>query len=200
MIQDAFLHFVAHYGYAGLFAALVLGIVGIPLPDELLMTFAGFLISKGELRYLVTLVIAFAGSVIGITFSYILGHQFGLPFLEKYGRKIHITPEKLAKAERWFGRFGKFALTFGYFIPGIRHFTALSAGIGKWPYRTFILYAYPGGFVWVFTYVTLGLFLQEHWRTFAETVHRYTGFAAIAILAGGGIGWFVRRRLPGKKA
>jgi membrane protein DedA with SNARE-associated domain len=167
------LHFIEHYGYIGLFVAQVLGIVGIPLPDELLMGFAGFLISKGELRYVPTLLVAFLGSVGGMSLSFFIGHRFGIPLLERYGRKIAITPEKLEKAEKWFCRFGKFAVTFGYFIPGIRHFTALSAGIGKWPYRSFLLYALPGGLAWVGLFVTLGATLQEHWQIFSESLHKY---------------------------
>ncbi|MFC4768015.1 DedA family protein [Effusibacillus consociatus] len=200
MIQDKVLYFIDHYGYLGLFAAQVLGIVGIPLPDELLMTFAGFLVSKGELRFLITVLVAFVGSILGMSLSYFIGHQFGLPLLEKYGRKISITPEKLQKAEQWFTRFGKFTVTFGYFVPGIRHFTALSAGVSKWPYRNFILYALPGGLFWVLTFVTIGFYLQEHWRVFSEALHQYMWVLVLSVLLFLVIGWGTRQLMNKRKA
>ncbi|WP_040393496.1 DedA family protein [Effusibacillus pohliae] len=200
MNQEFVFHWIAHYGYIGLFTAQVLGIVGIPLPDELLMTFAGFLVSKGELRYWVTLLVAFLGSIVGMSFSYLVGHRFGLPLLEKHGRKISITPEKLEKAEQWFRRFGKLTVTLGYFIPGVRHFTALSAGISKWPYPAFLLYAFPGGLLWVLTFVTLGVFLQDHWLTFSKALHKYLWLAAILAATAAIIGWRIRRFVCKQKA
>lgn len=199
-MQEPILQFVSHYGYVGLFASMVLGIVGIPLPDEWLLTFAGYLISQGRLHYAITVLVGFLGSLCGMSLSYYVGHQFGLPLLEKHGRKIGVTPEKLAKSEVWFGKFGKFAVTFGYFIPGVRHFTALSAGISKWSYRTFLLYAIPGGLTWILTFVSIGVYLEEHWRVFAETVHRYWRYGLIAAVIGLFGWWIVKWFLNKNKA
>lgn len=195
MIQDLLLSFVSDYGYIGLFLALVLGIVGLPLPDELLMMFSGFLVSKGELRFVTTVLVALSGSMIGMTLSYFIGFRFGLPVLQKYGRKIHLTPEKFEKAEHWFHRFGKLTVTFGYFFPGIRHVTALFAGISQWSYGTFLLYALPGGLIWVFTFIPLGIHLQEDWRIVAEVVRKFTWGIVIVVAALALIGWRIRKRL-----
>lgn len=194
MNLDAIIQIVAHYGYAGIFGALVLGIVGVPIPDEVLLAFAGYLGSKGQLHYLLIFLSAFMGSVCGMSFSFFVGHRFGLPLLEKHGRRIHVTPANLARAELWFKRFGKFAVTFGYFVPGIRHFTAYSAGISRWPFRTFALYAYPGGLLWVSTFIIAGMLLGEHWRSFSMEFHRYMRAIVIVVLAGAGSWWLVRNR------
>jgi membrane protein DedA with SNARE-associated domain len=77
----------------------VLGIIGLPVPDEILMTFSGYLISKGKLHYFPTVTVSVLGSYIGMSISYFIGHKFGYPLLEKYGRKIHITKEKLDKTQ-----------------------------------------------------------------------------------------------------
>lgn len=184
LMLDTIIKIVAHYGYAGIFGALVLGIVGLPIPDEVLLAFAGYLVSKGQLHYFFVLLSAFLGSVFGMSVSFFVGHRFGLPLLERYGSKINVTPEKLARSELWFKRFGKFAVTIGYFVPGIRHFTAYSAGISRWPFRTFALYAYPGGLLWVSTFIIAGIFLGEHWRTFSIEFHKYMRLAVIVVLAG----------------
>ncbi|MCZ8515081.1 DedA family protein [Paenibacillus filicis] len=192
-MQDKLLYMIAHFGYIGIFGALVLGIIGLPVPDETLMTFAGFLISKGKLHYLPAVLVSAVGSFAGMSVSYFIGHTFGYPLLEKYGSKIHITKEKLDHVQHWFERFGKFAVTIGYFIPGVRHLSAYFAGISKWPYRTFFLYAAPGAMIWTVTFITLGTYIGEHWLVVTETIHKYLLFViVILIVAAIGI-WYIRK-------
>lgn len=180
---DTFLQFVFTYGYIGIFLALVLGIVGLPIPDEVLMTSAGFLISLGKLQYVPTVMAAFAGSICGMIVSFYVGHKLGLPFLERYGHKFHITTARLSKMERWFRRFGKFTVTIGYFVPGLRHVTAYLAAISQWPLRTFLCYAVPGGLVWATTFVTLGTLLGHHWRALFTMLYHYFWLGILIILA-----------------
>ena len=182
MFHHLVIQFIAHYGYVGLFAALMLGVIGLPVPDELLMTFSGYLVSIGKLHFLLVVLVAALGSVFGMSVSFWIGHRFGMPLLEKYGGKIHLTPERIQRTEVWFERFGKFAVTIGYFIPGVRHFTSISAGISKWPYRTFMLYALPGGFVWAGTFTTVGYFVGEQWRQVTYVFHHYSILAVILFI------------------
>jgi membrane protein DedA with SNARE-associated domain len=182
LVQETIFHFISSYGYIGLFGSLILGIVGVPIPDEVLMTFVGYLVSEGRLHYIPSVIFAFAGSIVGMSVSFFVGHRYGLPLIEKYGRKIHLPPERLDKVERWFNRFGKFTVTIGYFIPGVRHVTAYSAGISKWSFRTFALYAVPGGLVWVLTFITLGYFLKENWEMFILTLDHYMRVSIILLI------------------
>ena len=98
-------------------------------PDETLLTFTGYLVYKGHLSLPLAFLSGFAGSVCGITISYILGRTFGLELIHRYGRYLRITEEHVEKAHAWFERVGHWGLTFGYFIPGVRHFTAYAAGM-----------------------------------------------------------------------
>ncbi|MDB5052909.1 MAG: alkaline phosphatase [Bacilli bacterium] len=202
LIEENILSVITHYGYIGIFGSLALGILGLPVPDEILMTFSGYLISKGELQYFPTLLISVLGSLLGMSVSYLIGHKFGYPLLVKHGAKIHITKEKLEHAEQWFKRFGKFAVTIGYFIPGVRHLTAYFAGISKWPSRTFFLYAAPGAVIWALTFNTLGIVVGEHWREVTETIHRYLLLALFVVIAAvaaiWGIKWFGKLRIKVK--
>lgn len=198
MLQHRLVAFIAHYGYVGIFGALVLGIVGLPVPDEVLLTFAGYLISHGRLHYVPTVAVATVGSAAGMSVSFFIGRKLGYPVLEKYGRKIQITKEKLDRTHRWFERFGKFAVTIGYFIPGVRHLTAYLAGIGKWPYRSFLLYAFPGAVLWAVTFITLGTYLGEHWRIVTETIHRYLLILFIIIAGAGLVVWYLKGRRSSK--
>jgi membrane protein DedA with SNARE-associated domain len=198
LIQHRLLAFIAHFGYIGIFGAMVFGIIGLPVPDEVLMTFAGYLISQGKLHYLLTVVVSVIGSFTGMSVSYFIGHKLGYPFLEKYGRKIHITKEKLDRMEHWFKRFGKFAVTIGYFIPGVRHLTAYSAGISKWSFSSFSLYAAPGAMLWAVTFITLGTYLGEHWRVVTETIHRYLLVGLILLIVAAAAIWYIRKHMNKK--
>lgn len=125
------LSLIIKYKYFGLYINLALGILGLPIPDETLLMFAGFMVSKGQLHFLLTLFITLLGSVSGMSLSYIIGRHLGLPFLVKYGKYFHLTPEKLSKGQKWFQRYKGMSLVFGYFIPDLRHLNAYAAGMSK---------------------------------------------------------------------
>jgi len=192
--METALQLVSQYGHIAIFCLLVLGIVGLPVPDETLLTFAGYLVSRGRFHYLPTVAVAFAGSICGITISYTIGCTGGLYVIHKYGPYVKFTPERLAQVHRWFERMGRWALFFGYFMPGIRHFTAVIAGTSELEPRIFALFAYSGGLAWVVTFVSLGYFLGEQWARIEHEIHGVLLWVTVALVAGGLIWWWLRRR------
>jgi len=164
---------ITKYYYFEIFIALGLGILGLPIPDETLMAYAGFLVFQGIINYPGAIMIAFMGTSCGITIGYVLGRTFGNPFIKRYAAKMHVNPDDIKYAEHFYNRYGKFALFIGYFIPGVRHLTAIFAGASLMPYRTFALFAYTGGFLWTVTLVSLGYFLGEKWRLVYMYSHRF---------------------------
>ena len=181
MQLQSILLWVSHHGYIGLFSLLMLGIFGIPVPDETLLTFAGYLVFKGELHLLPTIATAFAGSIVGITFSYILGRFGGYYLLQRYGRFIHVAPGNLDRIHEWFGRVGKWSLAFGYFLPGIRHLTAIAAGTSRMRLISFMLFAYTGALIWTTIFILVGLTIGEHWQIVATKIHQHLVIGAIAV-------------------
>ena len=146
-MEQHVLAWIAQYGYLAIFSLLVLGIVGLPVPDETLLTFTGYLVFRGHLSPPLAFLSAFAGSTCGITLSYTLGRTFGIALIHRYGRYLRITGDRVEKAHAWFRRAGHWSLTIGYFIPGVRHFTAYAAGMSELEYPTFALFAYAGALV-----------------------------------------------------
>jgi membrane protein DedA with SNARE-associated domain len=199
MFVDTVLQWISQYGYVAIFFLLVLGIVGLPVPDETLLTFTGVLISRGRFSFLPAFLAALLGSGCGITISFWLGRIFGLKVLHKYGKYVHFTEDRLNKVHWWFERIGKWALTFGYFIPGVRHFTAYVAGSAELESHVFAVFAYSGAFIWVSTFISLGYFFGEHWQTILEMVHRNlieaTVVAAVLIAAYAAWRWWRKRTL-----
>lgn len=183
-MEQRVLEWISQYGYAAIFSLLVFGIVGLPVPDETLLTFTGYLIYKGHLAAPGAFGVTLAGSASGITISYVLGRTFGVSLLHRYGKYLGITPEHLARAHRWFERIGHWALTFGYFIPGVRHFTAYAAGMSEVTPRQFALFAYAGSVLWVSTFLSLGYVLGESWKDVERNLDRYLVRVTIAVAIG----------------
>jgi membrane protein DedA with SNARE-associated domain len=180
--MDAVFHWIATYGYGFIFVALMLGVVGLPIPDETLLVYCGYLISAGHMRPLPAWLCALAGSWCGISLSYTIGRTLGLGVVHRFGKYLHITQERLDRVHKWFDRIGHWALFVGYYIAGVRHFTAIVAGTSQLPFRYFAAYAWSGGLLWVTTFLTLGYFLGENWQRVFETIHHYLLYVSIGVL------------------
>lgn len=200
MVKELVLDFVTNYGYYGLFLSLVLGIVGLPIPDEILMTYCGYLVSQSVLNYWITLLTALLGSVAGISISYGMGRRFGSPLVVKYGRRFGITEARLGIVNNWYARFGKVVLVIGYFIPGIRHVTAFAAGISRMRYGSFALFAYLGALIWTFTFITIGKVLGVHWSQVTEMSHQLVLWVVVLLVVLGAAyaiyRWRKRKKQP----
>ena len=166
-------HAIKSYGYLGVFGSQMLGMFGLPVPDETILTFTGFLVPKNYLHPAPALLAAYLGSICGITLNYLVGRFVGFPLLHKYGNYLRLTDERINQAHGWFEKYGKFALFVGYFFPGLRHLTAFSAGASRLEYRYFAPYAYAGACVWVVTFMALGYFLGEEWPKIVPQIRSY---------------------------
>lgn len=193
--METVLNWVATYGYAMLFLLMMSGIIGLPVPDETLLVFSGALISSRHLQPAGAFLAALAGSWCGITVSYMIGRTAGLGVVHRYGKHLHITEERLAKIHEWFDRLGHWALFFGYFIAGVRHFTAIVAGTSGLRYPSFAAYAYSGGALWVATFLTLGYFVGEKWRQIAEVLHRDVLYGSVVLIAVAIVVFVLRKRM-----
>jgi membrane protein DedA with SNARE-associated domain len=203
--MEAVFGWVATYGYGALFGLLILGIVGLPIPDETLLVFCGYLISRGDLSAPGTYLAALAGSCCGITVSFFIGRTAGLAVVHRFGRYLRIEQNHLDRVHGWFDHSGHWALFGGYYIAGVRHLTAIIAGASKLEFRTFALYAWGGAATWVAAFLTLGYVIGEQWRTVAELVHRYLIYAsvvgiALAVVFFAGRRWMQRRTGRGGSA
>lgn len=182
--MEVVFHWVATYGYQALFFLLVLGIVGLPVPDETLLVFCGYLIATDRLHPVGTFLAAAGGSLCGMTISYLLGRTLGFEVIHRYGKHVFLDERKLALINRWFDRSGHWLLFIGYYIAGVRHFTAIIAGASGVLFSTFALYAFSGGLVWVGAFLTLGYVIGDNWRMIAENVHQGMHWLAYILIGG----------------
>ena len=175
------LHWIDRYGYGAIFALLMLGIVGLPVSDETLLIFVGYLSFKGTLQLEPALATAFLGSASGISLSYAIGRFIGLPALLKFGYLIRLRPEHLTETQRWVERWGKYSLLVAYFIPGIRHLAALVLGASLLPPAVFARFAYSGALVWSASFIGLGYLAGDEWIRLSPLLHR-TGTVVILLV------------------
>jgi membrane protein DedA with SNARE-associated domain len=173
---------VNHYGYIVLFCALALELIAFPLPGDFTMTYCGFLIYQSKMNWLLSILSATAGTVVGITISYFLGMKLGEGFFRKYGSYVHFGPDKLEKTSKWFKTYGNKLLLLAYFIPGVRHVTGYFSGITGISYRKFALYAYLGALIWTSTFISLGKFLGSNWDAFHTYLKRYIVICILIIV------------------
>lgn len=170
------------YGYVGIFFSLALGVIGLPIPDEVLMAYAGYAVSRGILNLPFTLLSAFLGASVGISVSYAIAAKWGLPLLLKVGPYLHVTPKKIESTQKMFARYGPYLLFLGYFLPGVRHITAYLAGVASMDFRRFAGFAYAGALLWSLTFLMLGRVLGKEWYKVIIFIRHY-GLTSLLILA-----------------
>jgi len=192
--MESITHYISHYGYFGIFVLLMFGIIGVPVPDETMLAFAGYLVYKGDLKFFPVSAAAWLGSACGITVSFLLGRFVGVGLLKRFGAALHAGPDRMARVHDWFERAGKWSLTFGYFVPGVRHIIAIVAGMSELPPAHFALFAYPGALLWTFTFVTFGYLLADAWKETLAHVHNAL-FLAVGIAIVASVVYLVVRRL-----
>lgn len=180
--KETLVFWLQNYGSFALFALLALGIIALPVPDETLMVLAGVLMYKGKISPVGTIVASYAGCIVGISMSYVLGRTAGKYLIERYGSFFGLTELKLFEVRQWYTRFGKWSLAFGYFIPGIRHFTGFFAGMAHLPFSLFALFAYTGAILWVSTFLAMGYFIHHYWASLLMNVEANVETFIIAML------------------
>jgi len=148
---------IERFSYFGLFLILFIEEGGIPLPvpGDIFIATVSALPKSNYFLIVITVTLA---TLAGSTILFTLANKFGQKLLKKYGKYIKITPQKIKKAERWFEKYGGWAIVIGRLIPGLRIVTPIVAGLFGVSYKTFWLYSALAAFIWANIYYVLGRF------------------------------------------
>jgi membrane protein DedA with SNARE-associated domain len=152
-METHLLHLLARDGPWMLFTAQALGVFGLPIPDELLLTAAGSLVRRGDLSLPATLAAAICGAAAGMTVSYMLGRLGG-----RVLKHVPVARDTVDRTQWLFKRWGQWLLVFGCFIPGVRHVIAIAAGSAALDFPRFSAYAYSGAALWSITFIGMGYY------------------------------------------
>ncbi len=161
--QQAVIGLIDHYGYLGLFIALVLGNCGVPIGSEIVLPVAGALTATGHLNSLwLTIGVALAGELGGGSVGYAIGRYGGVPIIQRYGKYVHFTQERLARVHGFFERWGNFAIFVCRFLPFIRGVAAIPAGIAEMNLGLFYLWTFLGSLIFCTFLIMLGNAFGAH--------------------------------------
>jgi membrane protein DedA with SNARE-associated domain len=179
-------------GYAGVALLMAIESACIPLPSEIIMPFAGYLVHVGRLHLLWVATAGALGCNIGSAVAYWIGAYGGRPFIARYGRFVLLDQHDLDRAEHFFQRFGGITVFLARLLPVIRTFIALPAGIAKMPQLRFHLYTFLGSWPWCLALAYAGMRLGQAWDSdprFKALFHRFHLGVELLLLAA--LLWFV---------
>lgn len=170
---------ISFIGHPGLFILMALESTLAPVPSEIVMPFAGFLISEGRFTLLGVALTSTLGSVAGSLAGYALGMHGGHRIVKRYGKYLLVDENHLLRTEHWFKKHGEKTIFISRFLPVVRHLISIPAGIGKMNKKHFVFYTAAGALLWNSFLAYLGIILKNNW----ELVHQYSKPIDITLLA-----------------
>jgi membrane protein DedA with SNARE-associated domain len=183
-------------GYAGIVVLMAIESACIPLPSEIIMPFAGYLVSIGEMNLLWVATAGAIGCNVGSTIAYCVAAKGGRTAFERWGSYVLISPADMDRAERFFARYGAVTVFVGRLLPVVRTFIAFPAGLGRMPMLKFQAYTFLGSWPWCFALAYIGYVLGDRWRSdpaLRDFFHRFDVVIVAVVVAGAA--WFIWSRL-----
>lgn len=162
---------ISKTGYLGVIALMAVESACIPLPSEIIMPFAGYLVFAGQFKLLWAATAGAIGCNLGSVIAYEIGFYGGRPLVEKYGSYVLFSRHDLERADGFFQRFGSAAVFVGRLLPVIRTFIALPAGIARMPRVRFHVYTFLGSWPWCLALAWIGMKLGERWHSDPRLSH-----------------------------
>ncbi len=161
-IIDYIVHFVESLGYLGIFIMTVIEGTLIPIPNELTMIPAGYLVAIGKMDMFGVLAAGIIGNLVGGWITYYIAYHYGRVLVKKFGRYVFFTEEKLHKVEKYFAEHGPISIALGRIAPGLKHFISFPAGLAKMNLKLFSIFTVIGGGAWIVMLVILGYFIGDN--------------------------------------
>jgi membrane protein DedA with SNARE-associated domain len=182
-------------GYLGVVILMAIESACIPLPSEIIMPFAGYLISLGQFSLIGAATAGALGCNVGSTIAYVVAAKGGRPALERWGSYVLVTHAELERAEQFFARYGAITVFVGRLLPVIRTFISFPAGLARMPMMKFQIYSFIGSWPWCLALAYVGFLLGARWDndpTFRKLFHDFDAVVVVVLVAG--FAWFVWSR------
>ncbi len=186
------------WGYWGVMLAMAIESACIPLPSELIMPAAGVLVQQGKMDFHLAAAAGAIGNLLGSWLAYWVGAWGGRPFLEKYGKYVLISRHDLEIADKFFDKYGEFAVFITRCLPAVRTFISLPAGIARMRFWRFSFYTLVGAWIWSYLFTWIGIKLGENLEPLRHVMHRLDLLIGLILIAG--VSWWVWRHLKHEAA
>lgn len=177
-LSGLFTSVIASTGYLGVFVLMTLESMVAPVPSELVMPFAGFLVADGKLNLWLVIIASSLASITGSLISYAIAYFGEKELIHKFGRFVFLDKDELDWTQRWFEKRGSITILISRFIPVIRHLISIPAGLAKMDLKKFVLFTAIGATAWNSFLLWVGMQLRERW----EAVHKYSSQLDVLVI------------------
>ncbi|WP_417780464.1 DedA family protein [Stutzerimonas xanthomarina] len=199
---DKIVEIVSAFGYIGVFLLMLLENIFPPIPSELIMPLAGFVAARGDLNFIVVILVGTAGSVVGALPWYYAGAKLGQERMKRlakrWGHWLTLSPEDVDKASDWFDRHGKAAVFFGRLIPAVRTLISVPAGIAGMSMTKFLIYSTLGSLIWTALLALAGYLLESQYEKVSEYLNPVSTVIVVLMVLYY-LYRLIRQRFAGKK-
>ena len=180
-----FLEFIASWGYVAVAILMAAENACIPIPSELILGFAGYLIFADQMTFTGALVAGMVGGMAGSIFAYVVGHRGGRSFVDKYGHYFFVKKSHVDIAQNWFDKYGLKAVFFSRMLPVVRTFISLPAGFAHVDMKKFLTLTFLGSLPWTAMILAAGMMLGKRWEIMLKIGHQasliFVGVCAVII-------------------
>ncbi|PWI45707.1 DedA family protein [Streptomyces sp. ICBB 8177] len=170
-----------HWGYLAVGGVVFVEDFGVPVPGETVLIAASVYAGAGRLDVLGVAMIALCAAVLGDNVGYAIGRFGGHRLVERYGRYVFLTPERISRVESFFGRYGGGIVVVARFVEGLRQANGIIAGLARMPWPRFLVYNALGAVLWVGAWVAVGDLTGRHIGTVYRTIQRYEVYVLVAV-------------------
>ncbi|MEG6616496.1 DedA family protein [Peptococcaceae bacterium 1198_IL3148] len=161
---DTILQYLIKLGTLGLLIGIFIDGLGVPFPGGFMIIISGILIQRGDISFFEVLLVVFVGHLSGSSAAYFIGQRVGLSFVERFGRYLRITGQRLAKGQHWLEQSAAAFIILGRFIPTIGNVTPYLAGVGKIKYLWFFIYSCTFVTLWTALNISIGYIFGHSWQ------------------------------------
>ena len=191
-ISQAFLTFIDSWGYFAVAILMAMENACIPVPSELILGFAGYLVSAERMTFTGAIIAGMIGGMAGSIFAYVVGATGGRKFVDKYGKYFFIKKSHVDLAQKWFDKYGIRAVFFSRMLPVVRTFISLPAGFARVNFKQFLFYTFAGSLPWTALILYAGVLLGDNWEYLLEIGHELSiAFIVVSLII---IAWLYFRR------
>ena len=192
-ISQTFLAFIDQFGYLAVVILMAMENACIPIPSELILGFAGYLIFAERMTFTGAIIAGMVGGMLGSIFAYLVGSTKGREFVDKYGKYFFIKKSHVDLAQRWFDKYGIKAVFFSRMLPVVRTFISLPAGFAHVNLKQFLFYTFLGSLPWTALILFAGMKLGESWKYLLEIGHEASiAFVVVVVLIL--LIWYIRKK------
>ena len=189
-LTQSFLQFIEDWGYMAVIILMAAENACIPIPSELILGFAGYLVFAGKMTLAGATTAGMIGGMVGSIFAYYVGVKGGRPFVDNYGKYFFVKKSHVDLAQNWFDKYGYKAVFFSRMLPVVRTFISLPAGFAHVNMPKFLVFTFIGSLPWTALILYIGIVLGENWKVMLEVGHEFSLLVAGALVVIAGVCYY----------